>query len=83
MARLPQPGSDSGTWGTILNDYLSQVHETTGLLKAGVVEEANLATAVQAKLNASVHIGDIHGLTVSATAPVSPAVGDIWIDLSA
>ncbi len=23
-ARLPIPGGDSGIWGTILNDYLSQ-----------------------------------------------------------
>jgi hypothetical protein len=23
MSRLPTPGSDSGTWGTVLNDFLS------------------------------------------------------------
>lgn len=37
MARLPQPGSDNGTWGNILNDYLNQIHEADGTLKAGVV----------------------------------------------
>src|SRR3989338_5196869 len=33
MARLPKPGGDNGNWGDILNDYLSQAHETDGTLK--------------------------------------------------
>lgn len=33
MARLPQPGSDNGVWGTILNDFLSVEHDTMGALK--------------------------------------------------
>lgn len=32
-ARLPIPGSDDGTWGQILNDFLSQVHNSDGTLK--------------------------------------------------
>ena len=61
MARLPLPGSDQGTWGDILNDYLSQAHKTDGSLKddsvtattiaAGVITETKLAPAVQTKLN--------------------------------
>ena len=43
MVRLPQPGSDSGTWGQILNDYLSQVHNTDGSLKDSVVTSAAIA----------------------------------------
>ncbi len=35
MARLPIPGSDNGTWGTLLNDYLSQAHNSDGTLKVG------------------------------------------------
>ncbi|MCA9333617.1 hypothetical protein KC963_01060 [Candidatus Saccharibacteria bacterium] len=35
MARLPKPGSDKGTWGTILNDYLSVAHNADGTLKSG------------------------------------------------
>lgn len=31
--RLPRPGSDDGTWGTILNDFLSQAHNADGSLK--------------------------------------------------
>jgi hypothetical protein len=34
MARLPVPGSDDGTWGDILNDFLSQEHNADGTQKA-------------------------------------------------
>ena len=33
MPRLPQPGSDKGKWGTILNDFLSVEHNPDGTLK--------------------------------------------------
>ncbi len=34
MSRLPEPGQDDGTWGTILNDFLSVEHNADGSLKA-------------------------------------------------
>ncbi len=34
MARLPVPGSDSGTWGDILNEFLQQSHNSDGSLKS-------------------------------------------------
>lgn len=37
MARLPQVGGDSGSWGDVLNDYLSTSHNTDGTLKADTV----------------------------------------------
>ncbi|MBI1857154.1 hypothetical protein HY003_03115 [Candidatus Saccharibacteria bacterium] len=33
MTRLPTPGSDNGTWGNILNDYLSVEHNADGSSK--------------------------------------------------
>lgn len=33
MARMPVPGSDDGTWGDILNEYLAVAHNTDGTLK--------------------------------------------------
>jgi len=61
MARLPIPGQDSGTWGTILNDFLDQAHTSSGALKDGsvtgnvvadgTISETKLASAVQTKLN--------------------------------
>lgn len=37
MARLPQVGGDSGSWGEVLNEYLSVSHNTDGTLKSGAV----------------------------------------------
>jgi hypothetical protein len=33
MPRLPQPGTDKGIWGDILNDFLSQSLNVDGTLK--------------------------------------------------
>lgn len=43
MARLPQPGNDEGTWGAILNDFLSQSLDASGGIKAGSVGANQLA----------------------------------------
>ena len=71
MARLPQPGGDQGNWGTILNDFLVQAHNSDGVLRDasipaaafidGSITEAKLSTAVQTKLN-----------QVSAQGPTGP-----------
>jgi hypothetical protein len=37
MARLPQPGGDQNTWGDILNEFLTESHNTDGSLKDNVV----------------------------------------------
>lgn len=65
MVRLPQPGSDAGNWGSILNDFLSQTHAADGTLKAGAVPESALASSVQTKINA------VAGPT-GATGPQGP-----------
>lgn len=75
MARLPQPGSDQGTWGTVLNDFLSVSHAADGVLRAGAVDEVALSTAVQTKLNNAVGVQGPKGDTGSAGAqgPAGPA----------
>lgn len=45
MARLPIPGADSGTWGSILNDFLEQSHNADGTLKDTSVGSVQLADA--------------------------------------
>ncbi len=35
--RLPEPGSDDGVWGDILNDFLGVSHDSDGTLSSGVV----------------------------------------------
>lgn len=55
MARLPQPGGDSGNWGVILNDYLSQAHDSGGALKSGIAQSKiqNLSSDLAIKANAA------------------------------
>ena len=65
MARLPIPGSDQGSWGQILNDYLSQSHNADGTVKTGVISESNLDSAAVAKLNSG---GGTPGATGAAGA---------------
>lgn len=43
MARLPQPGSDEGTWGDILNEYLSQSLKSDGSIKDNAVTNNAIA----------------------------------------
>lgn len=43
MARLPTPGGDSGNWGDILNEYLSQSLKPNGNLKDNSVTGSALA----------------------------------------
>ena len=50
MARLPQPGGDSGNWGDILNDFLSRAHTSDGAIKDGAVDAAQLSGSVQSSL---------------------------------
>jgi hypothetical protein len=37
MARLPQPGGDEDTWGSVLNDFLEVSHNGDGTIKDGAV----------------------------------------------
>src|SRR6266496_3229766 len=55
MARLPQPGSDTGVWGSILNDFLNVAHASDGTLKAGAVGTSALQD--QAVTNAKLASG--------------------------
>lgn len=69
MARLPQPGSDSGVWGEILNDFLMVSHGSTGALKNGVITETQLDATLLDKVNAAGSGGATNlGASSSATA---------------
>lgn len=67
MARLPQPGGDNETWGTILNDFLSTVHNTDGTLKNNTVSSSVLAAG-------TVAAGHLQDGTVSAAKLAANAV---------
>lgn len=75
MTRLPTPGSDAGEWGTILNDYLSQAHNTDGTLKPAIITSSNLAPGAVTSANLSQDIQDQLAVIVGqqgATGPTGP-----------
>ena len=43
MARLPTPGSDTGSWGGILNDFLGVSLNSDGSIKNGAVSPSQLS----------------------------------------
>ena len=45
MTRLPQPGSDEGKWGNILNDFLAVEHNSDGTLK-NVARPSDIAAGI-------------------------------------
>ncbi len=44
MSRLPIVGGDAGTWGTVLNDFLSVSHNTDGTLKDASITSSALGS---------------------------------------
>ena len=70
MTRLPTPGSDTGAWGQILNDFLSVEHNPDGTLKAS----GSLAT--KANDSAVVHNTgneNVAGVKTFSSSPTVPA----------
>lgn len=91
MARLPQPKSDEGTWGDILNEYLLVSHNNDGTVKSGAVTKADvglsnvnntsdaskpISTATQTALNARLVWVDV---VDENTARPAGATRVIWI----
>lgn len=70
MARLPVPGSDEGAWGTILNDFLDQAHNSDGSLKSSAVSGAGAATDASVIHNS----GDetMAGVKTFSSSPIVP-----------
>jgi hypothetical protein len=63
--RLPNPGSDSGKWGDLLNNFLSVAHDTDGTLKnknqangyAGLDSDGHIDNAVISNLTLGDYVG--------------------------
>ena len=88
MSRLPTPGSDNGTWGTVLNDFLGVEHAADGTLKIRTdgtlsnfyvkpgsgIPANDLASSVQNTLNSV--SGKISSSTVTTKGDVLVASGN-------
>ena len=69
MARLPQPGSDDGTWGNILNDFLGVEHNADGTLKSSGTLATKADDADVVHVSGSETIGGAKSFTTSPTVP--------------
>lgn len=69
MARLPIPGSDSGTWGAILNDFLLREHNADGTLKIRNDGALDIEAATAAKAGIIKLAGDLGGTYNAPTVP--------------
>ncbi len=69
MARLPTPGGDDGTWGSVLNDYLAVSHGTDGTLKASTVGASQLKSGAidDSKVAAGANIAQSKIANLSST----------------
>lgn len=72
MSRLPTPGSDSGQWGTILNDYLSVAHNADGTLKP--ITDADISSISEAKIT-----GLVADLAAKTNKSTLTTLGDIYV----
>ncbi|HSD55925.1 MAG TPA: hypothetical protein VLA92_02110 [Candidatus Saccharimonadales bacterium] len=71
MARLPNPGSDNGLWGDLLNAFLSVEHNADGSLKVRTDGTISSPTVTSIQLNdasAATQRGNIVSIS-----------GDVWI----
>lgn len=66
-ARLPTPGGDEGSWGTLLNSYLLESHNADGTIKAGVVNDATLTAGLRDKINNSVAASSLSAVATSGS----------------
>ena len=65
MHRLPTPGSDNGTWGDILNDFLSQSHVADGSLANNVVG----ADQIRNNVIADAHVSNAAAISRTKLSP--------------
>ncbi len=78
MARKPQPGSDNGTWGDILNEYLDVSHNNDGTLKDGIVLPRHLS----ANPPGNGHVLGYNGTGFAWSAPGSTVTHGSLVGLS-
>ena len=83
MSRLPVPGADEHTWGSILNDFLDVAHNSDGSLKnniigIGQVEDGAITTPKLGSNNTPTtgQVLAYNGTTLNWTTPAGGAVPD-------
>ena len=72
MARLPEPGSDEGVWGDLLNEFLRVSHEEDGTLKTVPINQGGTGASTLGTARANLNIDNVDN-TSDAEKPVSNA----------
>ena len=76
MSRLPSVGSDNGTWGIVLNDFLSVSHNGDGTINPSALPTASTNTAGVVQLASTTDATTGTDTTKAVTAAGLKAVGD-------
>jgi hypothetical protein len=74
--RLPIPGGDDGSWGTILNDFLEVAHNADGTLQTSAVQQAGAITSING-LTSTTGTVTLNASDVNALSSVTAAGGDL------
>lgn len=92
MARLPVVGADDGTWGTVLNDYLTVAHDTDGTLLETAVKHRQTLPYSDSSATLETLVGTMRlyndttqtwtVLSVRASAGTAPTGASIIIDVN-
>lgn len=77
MARLPTPGGDSGTWGSILNEFLSVEHNTDGTLKTLAIGKGGTGGTDAATARANLGLGTVSTQNASNVAITGGSITSI------
>lgn len=70
MARLPVPGSDTGTWGDILNEFLLVSHAPDGTISASTVSNAPSGTISATTVQGAIDELATEKVSVAATSTI-------------
>jgi hypothetical protein len=88
VPRLPKPGGDAGSWGDVLNEFLSQEHNADGSLKRGAeidakydkpvggIPKADLDAAAQSSLDKA---DNANAYTDAKTSLLTPGPSEIVV----
>lgn len=76
MARLPIPGGDDGSWGSVLNDFLATAHNTDGTLKSAAIQSAGAESVSNKGVAGGYAPLDGSGLVPAANLPAAGAAPD-------
>lgn len=70
MPRLPKPGGDDGTWGQVLNDFLSVEHQSDGTLNP-----SGTLSLKYSKPTNGIPLSDLDSLVQTDLGKISPLEG--------